>query len=159
VVRGVGLELVSDVTAAVEELPRREALANKEKKPSAKSKAPRIRGVNRRTLTLKRRVSSVHGGWATTSAAAAALVVAVVVEAAAAAPEAAAEAQLVAAAAALVVAEPHLVATTAVAARGRHLSAVVVAARLLRRSRESRGLGSYPGPRPQRSSDALRRAP
>jgi len=34
----------------VEELPGREALANKEKKPSAKSEAPRIKGVNGRTL-------------------------------------------------------------------------------------------------------------
>jgi hypothetical protein len=33
----------ADEPAAVEELPGREALENKEKKPSAKSEAPRIR--------------------------------------------------------------------------------------------------------------------
>jgi len=147
VVRGVGLELVSDVTAAVEELPRREALANKEKKPSAKSKAPRIRGVNRRTLTPKRRASSAHGGSATAAAAAAPVAAAEAHLAAAAALEAAAEAQPVAAAVA------------AAAAGGRHLLAVVAAARLLQGSREDRGPGSYPGPRSQRSSDASRRAP
>jgi hypothetical protein len=36
---------------------------------------------------------------------------------------------------------------------------VVVVARLLQGSRMSPGPGSYPGPRPQRCSDALRRAP
>ena len=52
----------ADEPAVVEELPGREALANKEKKPSAKSEAPKIRGVNGRTLTPKCRVSSVHEG-------------------------------------------------------------------------------------------------
>ncbi|XP_039855372.1 elastin-like [Panicum virgatum] len=61
----------ADEPAIVEELLGREALANKEKKPSVKSGAPRIREVNGRTLTLKHRVSSAHGGSATASAAAA----------------------------------------------------------------------------------------
>ena len=62
-----------------------------------------------RTLTPKRRVSSVHGGWATAAAVAAM------------------EAHLVAAAAALVVA---VVVEATAAAGERHLPAVVVAARL-----------------------------
>src|SRR6185312_15338811 len=77
----------------------------KRRSPSAKSEAPGIRGVNGRTLTPKRRVSSVHGGWATAAAVAAA------------------EAHLVAAAAALVVA---VVVEAAAAAGERHLPAVVV---------------------------------
>jgi hypothetical protein len=52
----------------VEEQLGREALVNKEKKPSVKSGAPRIREVNGRILTLKCRVSSAHGGSATASA-------------------------------------------------------------------------------------------
>jgi len=77
-----------------------------------------------------------------------------------AAPSAVAEAHLVAAAAALVVAVVEVVAAAAAAAdRERHVPAVVVAAQLHQGSRMSRGAGSYPGPRPQRPSDALRRAP
>ena len=47
----------ADEPEAVEELLGRGALANNEKKPLAKSGAPRVRGVSEITLTLKRRVS------------------------------------------------------------------------------------------------------
>jgi len=147
----------ADEPTVVEELPGREALTNKEKKPSAKSEASRIRGVNGRTLTQEHRASSVHGGSSTASAPVAAAVAHLV---AGAAPVTAAEAHQVAAAAApMVMAEAQPVAAAAVATGRRHLLAVVVAARLLRRSRESWGPGSYPGPRPQRSSNAFRWAP
>jgi len=79
-----------------------------------------------------------------------------------AAPMAVAEAHLVAAAAALVVAvvvEVVVVAAAVAAAGERYVPAVVVAAQLHQGSRMSRGPGSYPGPRPQRPSNALWWAP
>jgi hypothetical protein len=173
----------------------------KRRSSSAKSEAPGIRGVNRRTLTPKRRDSSIHGGWATAVAvaaaapdpaavvvagavaldhpAAAATLAAVATEVvvalsaaetrapsgaaiALAALAAVAEAHLMAAAALVVavVMEVVVVAAAAAAAAGeRHLPAVVMAAQLHQGSRVSRGPGRYPGPRPQRPSDALRRTP
>src|SRR6185312_11763042 len=124
----------------------------KAEKPSAKSRAPGTGEESRVTLTQKCRVPSVLGGPTSAPAAAAAAPVAAVQAQPGAEPVAAVAslAPAVAASAA---------AAAAVAAGGRNLSAAMVAAQSPRRTREGRWPGSYPCPRPQRSSGASWQAP